>query len=116
MSDTVTALGPRSASSKPLGAWGLATGLLLAALVLLLLGLAAGGDGWSWRWAQDAELITSIRAPRSVGALLCGALLGLAGALAQGLFRNPLADPYLLGTAAGAGLGVALVLAAVPNK
>jgi len=39
-------------------------------------------------------------------------LLGLAGALAQGLFRNPLADPYLLGSAAGAGLGVVLVLAA----
>jgi iron complex transport system permease protein len=36
----------------------------------------------------------------------------LAGALAQGLFRNPLADPYLLGSAAGAGLGVVLVLAA----
>jgi iron complex transport system permease protein len=39
-------------------------------------------------------------------------LLGLAGAIAQGLFRNPLADPYLLGSAAGAGLGVVLVLAA----
>ena len=81
-------------------------------MLLLLLGLAAGGEGWSWRWTQDADLIARIRAPRSLGALLCGALLGLAGALAQGLFRNPLADPYLLGTAAGAGLGVALVLAA----
>jgi iron complex transport system permease protein len=40
-----------------------------------------------------------------------GALLGLSGAIAQGLFRNPLADPYLLGSAAGAALGVVLVLA-----
>jgi iron complex transport system permease protein len=43
--------------------------------------------------------------------ILAGALLGLAGALAQGLFRNPLADPYLLGSAAGASLGVCAALA-----
>jgi iron complex transport system permease protein len=48
--------------------------------------------------------------PRSLGAWLGGALLGLAGAVAQGLFRNPLADPYLLGSASGASLGVALYL------
>jgi iron complex transport system permease protein len=42
---------------------------------------------------------------------MVGALLGLAGAIAQGLFRNPLADPYLLGSAAGASLAVVLVLA-----
>jgi iron complex transport system permease protein len=46
-----------------------------------------------------------------VGACTAGALLGLAGALAQGLFRNPLADPYLLGSASGASLGVAVALA-----
>jgi iron complex transport system permease protein len=90
----------------------LAAGLALVALALLLLGLAAGAEGWSFAWADEADLVSAIRAPRTVGALLCGALLGLAGALAQGLFRNPLADPYLLGSAAGAGLGVVLVLAA----
>jgi iron complex transport system permease protein len=77
-----------------------------------MLGLAAGSEGWSFAWAAESDLVWAIRAPRSVGALLTGALLGLAGALAQGLFRNPLADPYLLGSAAGAGLGVVLVLAA----
>jgi iron complex transport system permease protein len=46
-----------------------------------------------------------------VGAFAAGALLGLAGAVAQGLFRNPLADPFLLGSASGASLGVALALA-----
>ncbi|HSM22492.1 MAG TPA: iron chelate uptake ABC transporter family permease subunit, partial [Rubrivivax sp.] len=56
--------------------------------------------------------VGQIRAPRTLGALAVGALLGLAGALAQGLFRNPLADPYLIGTAAGASLAVVAVLAA----
>jgi iron complex transport system permease protein len=86
--------------------------LLGAALLLALLGLAAGSEGWSFAWGREWELVAAIRAPRTLGALLCGALLGLAGALAQGLFRNPLADPYLLGSAAGAGLAVVLVLAA----
>ena len=84
----------------------------LVAVVLGLLGLAAGSEGWSLAWGAEWDLICAIRAPRTLGALLCGGLLGLAGALAQGLFRNPLADPYLLGTAAGAALGVVLVLAA----
>lgn len=90
----------------------LAAALVLAALALVALGLAAGPDGWSLDWRADADLIAAVRAPRTLGALLAGALLGLSGALAQGLFRNPLADPFLLGSAAGAGLGVVLVLAA----
>ena len=87
---------------------GLALGALLSALIAL--GLAAGSEGWSFAWRQDWDLIAAIRAPRTLGAFAAGALLGLAGALAQGLFRNPLADPYLLGSAAGAGLGVVLVI------
>lgn len=91
----------------------------LAMLMLVVLGLAAGSEGLSWRaWRSDlasdrvALIVGQIRMPRTLGALLVGALLGLAGALAQGLFRNPLADPYLLGSAAGASLAVVLVLAA----
>lgn len=86
--------------------------LTAASAALLLAGLAAGSDGWSLAWADEWMLVSEIRAPRSIGAWLAGALLGFAGAVAQGLFRNPLADPYLLGSAAGAGLGVVLVLAA----
>jgi iron complex transport system permease protein len=89
--------------------------LLLPALTLLLLaaGLAAGSDGWSWPQGANADLVLwQIRAPRSLGAWLVGALLGLGGALAQGLFRNPLAEPFLLGAAPGATLAVVLVLAA----
>ena len=96
----------------------LAWGLGLLTLTLLAAGLAAGGDGWSLAalidtlQGSDAFLIVGqIRAPRTLGAWLVGALLGLAGAIAQGLFRNPLADPYLLGSASGASLGVVLVLA-----
>ena len=96
---------PRAAST-------LALALLGVLLLLVALGLAAGSEGWSVAWREEADLIVAIRAPRTLGALLAGALLGLSGALAQGLFRNPLADPYLLGSAAGAGLGVVLVLAA----
>ncbi len=97
----------------------LAWGLLFFTSALLAAGLAAGAEGWSLRdltsllQSSDAMLIVGeIRAPRTLGAWLVGALLGLAGAVAQGLFRNPLADPYLLGSASGASLGVVLVLAA----
>ncbi|MCI1193364.1 iron ABC transporter permease [Calidifontimicrobium sp. SYSU G02091] len=102
----------RPASSPHTGARPLALGLGAAALVLAACGLAAGSDGWSWAWRDEWDLVAAVRAPRTLGALLVGALLGLAGAIAQGLFRNPLADPFLLGSAAGAGLGVMVVLAA----
>lgn len=90
----------------------LAAGLLAATALFVLLGLAAGAQGLSWAFGEEASLIAAVRAPRTLGAFAVGALLGLAGAIAQGLFRNPLADPYLLGTAAGAGLGVVAVMAA----
>jgi len=60
--------------------------------------------------AQDAAIVTELRLPRVVLALLVGAMLSMAGASYQGVFRNPLADPYLLGAAAGAGLTVTIVI------
>lgn len=97
-------------------AWLLGLALLLASAVLLLLGASVGSTGFDsvLRLGQDAmarQIVTEIRLPRTAGAWLAGALLGLAGAVAQGLFRNPLADPYLLGSASGATLGVALAMA-----
>jgi iron complex transport system permease protein len=59
---------------------------------------------------QDA-ILWELRAPRVALGLLVGAMLASAGAAYQGVFRNPLADPYLLGAAAGAGLGATLVIA-----
>jgi iron complex transport system permease protein len=85
--------------------------LLLASTLLLLLGAATGSTGFSLELPDT--ILWNIRLPRSAGAWLVGALLGLAGAIAQGLFRNALADPYLLGSASGAGLGVALTLSFV---
>ncbi|MGH3040289.1 MAG: FecCD family ABC transporter permease [Gaiellaceae bacterium] len=64
----------------------------------------------SFSSTQDA-ILWELRAPRVALGLLVGAMLASAGASYQGVFRNPLADPYLLGAAAGAGLGATLVIA-----
>ena len=91
----------------------LLTLLLLASALLIAAGLWVGSTGWRGGHASiDAQILWQIRLPRSLGAWLAGALLGLAGVIAQGLFRNPLADPYLLGSASGATLAVALSLIA----
>jgi iron complex transport system permease protein len=60
----------------------------------------------------DAAIVWQVRAPRVAMAVLVGAMLALAGGAYQGAFRNPLADPYSLGAASGAGLGITLVIAA----
>ena len=95
-------------------------GLLAFGLVLLLLGASVGSTGVEsvLNVLHDPLALQNewdIRLPRTLGAWAAGAVLGLAGAVAQGLFRNPLADPFLLGSASGASLGVvlALVLAGV---
>ena len=95
-------------------AW-LALVLLVLSVLLLLVGASVGSTGWEsvLRMRDDPtswQIVVDIRLPRSLGAWLAGGLLGLAGAVAQGLFRNPLADPYLLGSASGASLGSALGL------
>ncbi len=61
---------------------------------------------------QHAGIVWEFRAPRVVLGMLVGAMLSLAGASYQGVFRNPLADPYLLGAAAGAGLGATAAIVA----
>ena len=63
---------------------------------------------------RQAAIVWVVRLPRVVLGALVGAMLALAGAAYQGVFRNPLADPYLLGVAAGAGLGATMVIAFVP--
>jgi iron complex transport system permease protein len=100
-------------------AWRLGVALVLAFAGLAFIGICVGSTGFEnvWLMWQDPlqtelaqQIVIDIRAPRTIGAYLAGALLGLAGAVAQGLFRNPLADPYLLGSASGASLGVAIAL------
>ena len=64
----------------------------------------------SQTWPQGWDtIIWQIRLPRIVVAGLVGAALAMSGAMYQGLFRNPLADPYLIGVAAGAGLGATII-------
>ena len=59
---------------------------------------------------REWAIVWQIRAPRVVLAALVGSMLSIAGASYQGVFRNPLVDPYLLGVAAGAGLGATIVI------
>lgn len=66
--------------------------------------LNSGMDEREW------AIVWQIRAPRVVLAALVGSMLSIAGASYQGVFRNPLVDPYLLGVAAGAGLGATIVI------
>jgi iron complex transport system permease protein len=86
--------------------------LSIAALALGVCGLAAGSTGLLFTGSADWWIVAAIRAPRTLGAFFAGGLLGLAGAIAQGVFRNPLADPSLLGSSTGATLGIVLVLVA----
>jgi iron complex transport system permease protein len=106
--------------------WIPAAGVL--ALVSVLLGAMVGPAGPTW-WRvplalldhlplisvdsgvtpREWTIIWDIRMPRVVLAALVGSMLSLSGASYQGVFRNPLVDPYLLGVAAGAGLGATLV-------
>lgn len=66
--------------------------------------------------AAEWNIIWQIRMPRVVLAALVGAMLSVAGAGYQGVFRNPLVDPYLLGVAAGAGLGATVVFSLNRNN
>ncbi|MFN8519013.1 MAG: iron chelate uptake ABC transporter family permease subunit [Chloroflexota bacterium] len=86
-----------------LGNVSLPLGDTLGVLGHRLLGLPAG------TWAASTEtIVMELRLPRVLAALTVGAGLGISGAVLQGLLRNPLADPYVLGTASGAALGAAV--------
>jgi iron complex transport system permease protein len=93
--------------------------LALGVLALLTAGLFVGevnltagqiGQAIVDPGSGPGDVLWSIRAPRTVTAAVVGAALGLAGAVMQGLLRNPLADPGVLGVSGGAGLGAALAI------
>ncbi|PWW62643.1 FecCD family ABC transporter permease [Actinokineospora spheciospongiae] len=102
----------------------------LVAVVCVATLLGAAELGWDRVvgevWAQltggvsplserEAAIVWQVRVPRVLLAGLVGAALAVSGAAFQGVFRNPLADPYLLGAAAGAGLAATLVVIAAPG-
>ena len=120
----------RARALAPLWAGAAVTFLLFSVVVGVLVGpvdLGIGGvlesaaarlhvPGASSPLSETEEAILwEIRVPRVVLAALVGGMLALAGAAYQGVFRNPLADPYLLGVAAGAGLGATIAIAYLPE-
>lgn len=65
--------------------------------------------------SDNISVLRDIRLPREIGAMLVGAALAVAGAIMQGMTRNPLADPGLLGLTAGANAALAITLALIPG-
>lgn len=89
----------------------LISALLLLLLLAALLALSTGATGFGLPRGKLGWLVFSqIRAPRATLAALTGAVLAVSGAVMQGLFRNPLADPGLIGVSSGAALGAALMI------
>ena len=78
--------------------------LSFGSIIRTLLGLPNGLEN------QDRTLLLELRLPRVVLGALVGAALATSGAVYQSVFRNPLADPYLLGAASGAGLGATIAI------
>ncbi len=115
--DLSTALRPRPAAA-------ILAGLVALALAAALLSVATGAaaipparlldllrhGAADPERARDAGILLGIRLPRTLLGLMVGAALAVSGALMQGLFRNPLADPGLVGVSAGAGLAAAAAI------
>ena len=86
-------------------------GLVLLLLVIMFFSLFLGsvflnpGDLW------QSEILWQIRLPRVILAAFIGLLLAVSGVILQGVLKNPLADPYILGISAGAGVGAAISIA-----
>lgn len=97
---------------------------IMALLFVFLLSMKLGAADTSWRdvWLsltdskeERALILKEIRLPRELGAMLVGAALAVSGAIMQGMTRNPLADPGLLGLTAGANAALAVTLAIAPS-
>lgn len=80
-------------------------------ILLRSIGLSFGSVTWE---AADETILLELRLPRVLGGALVGAALATAGVLFQGLLRNPLADPYIIGTSAGAGFAATVAILILP--
>ncbi|HTC38457.1 MAG TPA: iron chelate uptake ABC transporter family permease subunit, partial [Steroidobacteraceae bacterium] len=105
--------------------WIISAVLMLLLAAVFLISLLAGrvwlpiGEVWDGLWSLDsgskdanlaATIVTQLRLPRAILALEVGGALGVAGAVLQGVTRNPLAEPGLLGVSAGAALGAVIAV------
>jgi len=111
----------RIASGRPLALAGLAVFAMLAFIAALRVGslrLSLGEllEALTGRGpASRRQIIVNVRLPRNVAGALVGMCLSLSGAILQGVMRNPLAAPNLIGVSAGAGLAAMIVLIALPG-
>lgn len=80
-------------------------------ILLRSAGIPVGPVTWQ---AADETILLELRLPRVLGGALVGAALATAGVLFQGLLRNPLADPYIIGTSAGAGFAATVAILVLP--
>ena len=84
--------------------------LPVSLLLLPVLDLLVGGGGVSW---ATGAVLWKLRVPRVLTAMVAGSALAASGAQMQAVFRNPLADPHIMGVSGGAGLGAAIATMAV---
>ncbi|MDE2181057.1 MAG: iron chelate uptake ABC transporter family permease subunit, partial [candidate division NC10 bacterium] len=80
-------------------------------ILLRSVGISLGPVTWQ---GADETVLLELRLPRVLGGALVGAALATAGVLFQGLLRNPLADPYIIGTSAGAGFAATVAILVLP--
>src|SRR5574337_2163525 len=85
--------------------------LTVLKILLRSVGIPLGPVTWQ---ATDETILLELRLPRVLGAALVGAALATAGVLFQGLLRTPLADPYIIGTSAGAGFAATVAILVLP--
>ncbi|HAV41585.1 MAG TPA: iron ABC transporter [Acidobacteria bacterium] len=98
--------------------WFFPVSLILLTLAGFLLSVKLGAVRMTWQeiraglfsGGQFKDILIHLRLPRAILAYLVGAALALSGAILQGYFRNPLADPFILGVSSGASLGAVLSL------
>ena len=130
--EAVRSVSLRAGSRTPWGWVAVATLVLVASAVI---GVLVGPAGLGWRGAlmelanqlpfvdldsglsdTQTTILLRLRLPRVVLGGIVGGMLALAGSAYQGVFRNPLADPYLLGVASGAGLGATLAIVGIGDR
>lgn len=109
-------VGPMLLGLLLLVAWSVASGPMKLPLLQSLMSLWDGLFGSELSSLQQYEkvVVWDLRLPRTLLALLVGALLAQCGAVMQGIFRNPLADPGIIGVASGAALGAAIAIVVLP--
>jgi len=88
-------------------AWGVA----FVAVCLIYICLGATQWYFPWEWSRHPEIVFTIRITRLIACIACGAILASVGSCFQMVFRNPLAEPYVLGVSSGAALGGGLAMA-----